>query len=166
MRNKVRKLSRPTQLEDTELRNTDGLSYGPLEDLVGYWIRRLHMQLSSGATELVAQEGLRAHQLTTLSIIVDNPEVSQSDLAKAMGIKPSNIVSLVDELEERGLVVRNAAPNTRRKYAISATNSGRRKRDEALSHMSDQEDAVLNALTNKERDDLINLLRKIRPAII
>lgn len=138
-----------------------GLTLGALSSLTGFAVRRIHQYLYAGLAKVVEQAGMKPHQFTALSLIVDNPEISQIDLARALQVKPSNMVPLIDELGSRGLVVRNPSPNTRRSYALVATEEGRNLRDRALSLIASCEDELLTPLSAADRALLLELSSKL-----
>lgn len=134
---------------------------GKLEAMVGFAIRTLHQHLSAGLTDVLAPMGLRPHQFTALSLIVDNPSMSQGELARALDIKPSNIVPLIDEMETRGLVRREQGAINRRSYALEATQEGRKARDRTCKAIMAYEDSVLAPLSSAERNMLLDITRKL-----
>src|SRR5499427_10919162 len=60
-----------------------------------------------------------------LRLIGLSPGLSQQELARRLAILPSQLVSLLDELEERGFLERRADATDRRTYALHLTTAGR-----------------------------------------
>src|SRR5580658_11036592 len=60
-----------------------------------------------------------------MRILGAQPAITQQALATALGMQPSRLVALVDELETRGLVERRANPSDRRSHALHLTEKGR-----------------------------------------
>src|SRR5215472_1925638 len=60
-----------------------------------------------------------------LRLIGLSPGLSQQELARRLAILPSQLVALLDELEERGLIERRQDATDRRTYALHRTKSGR-----------------------------------------
>ncbi|HEX8485354.1 MarR family winged helix-turn-helix transcriptional regulator [Sphingomonas sp.] len=135
--------------------------FGVLTTLSGFAVRCMHQYLVAGLASVVEQEGLKPHQFTALSLIVDNPGISQRDVAQALTIKPSNMVPLIDELELRGFVKRNAAATNRRSYALTASRDGRRFRDRALAVIAGHEENLLRFLNDDERAFLAGLTQRL-----
>ncbi|MEO6227473.1 MAG: MarR family transcriptional regulator [Thermomonas sp.] len=88
-----------------------------------------------------------------------------SDLARAAELNPGAMTRLLDKLEAKGLLAREADPADRRALHIHLTDSGRaiwrdidqcgmRVRDTALSGLSDSERNTLTALLERVRDNL------------
>jgi DNA-binding MarR family transcriptional regulator len=77
-----------------------------------------------------------------------------------MGIDPSAMVKLINELEEAGLAERRRRPNDRRAWEVKITPNGRDALQRAKKLASDVEDEVLAGLTAADRRQLLTLLRR------
>jgi DNA-binding MarR family transcriptional regulator len=87
--------------------------------------------------------------------------LSQQELAAKLGIHPSRLVALLDELERKGLVERKSNPDDRRQYSLHLTEKGTKTLEE-IGHVAQQhQEALCAALTLEEREKLAELLRKI-----
>jgi MarR family transcriptional regulator, lower aerobic nicotinate degradation pathway regulator len=84
----------------------------------------------------------------------------QQDIASSMGIDPSALVSLIDELESAGLAKRRPHPTDRRAREVALTAKGRRTLERARQMATQVDDEVLRGLTATERRELIRLLRQ------
>jgi MarR family transcriptional regulator, lower aerobic nicotinate degradation pathway regulator len=84
----------------------------------------------------------------------------QLEIATAMGIDPSTLVSLIDQLEGAGLVKRRPHPTDRRAREVTITAKGRRLLERGRRMALQVEDEVLQGLTALERRDLRRLLRR------
>jgi len=112
------------------------------------------------ATRLQELELVPAHA-GTLRAIAGNAGISQQALASRLGIVPSRLVPLLDELEKRGLVERRDHPEDRRVYALHLTEKGSRTMAELGRVARAHDDAVCAALSEKERELLRSLLSRI-----
>jgi DNA-binding MarR family transcriptional regulator len=78
-----------------------------------------------------------------------------------MEVDRSSIVKVVDQLEQKGLIVRDASPSDRRRYRLQLTATGAR----ALRRIQDavmRQDRVFSArLDETERATLIDLLTRL-----
>src|SRR4051812_4770211 len=70
----------------------------------------------------------------------------QQELSSDMGIDPSTMVSLVDELETRGLAARRRHPNDRRAWEVAITPLGRQTLERGRGMALRVEDDVLGGL--------------------
>ncbi|HLB21970.1 MAG TPA: MarR family transcriptional regulator [Solirubrobacteraceae bacterium] len=84
----------------------------------------------------------------------------QQEISSAMGVDPSTIVSLIDQLESAGLATRRPHPKDRRAREVAITAKGRRVLERARRMAVEVEDEVLGGLTAAERRQLLTLLRR------
>jgi MarR family transcriptional regulator, lower aerobic nicotinate degradation pathway regulator len=96
-----------------------------------------------------------------LSTVAELGSVSQADLGRSCGIDPKDMVTIVNELEDDGLVTRTPDPSDRRKNAIAISPRGRKllRRTELL--VDDANDQLTAALTPAERSQLTALLERV-----
>lgn len=87
--------------------------------------------------------------------------ISQQALAGNLGILPSRLVVLIDELEARGLLERRADPADRRSYALHLTDKGRDTMKAIGRVARDHQDALLTSLGAEDRDRLASLLLRV-----
>lgn len=113
------------------------------------------------ANTLLDEHGLRVRSYSVLALAVAETDVTQRDLAAALSLDPSQIVALVDELENAGFVRREVDPADRRSRRIQATDAGRARFDLARASVRDAESESLADLSASERETLRALLRKL-----
>jgi DNA-binding MarR family transcriptional regulator len=137
------------------------IAQSDLLSLIGYGMKRAYMRISQDFTQTLDVLNLRQRTFSVLSLVVENPDVSQSDIARTLGIERSGTVVIVDELEGRDLIRRDKVPGDRRAYALRATTAGIRLYKTALRRIAEHEDRVLSGLSPAERADLQRLLEHI-----
>jgi len=79
------------------------IDLGPLPELIGYVLRRAQLAVFQDFFGAFAPFDVRPAQFSVLTIIERNPGLTQSQVAEALGIKRTNFVGMLDELEKRGL---------------------------------------------------------------
>jgi DNA-binding MarR family transcriptional regulator len=102
--------------------------------------------------------GLRPRHHIALTLLRDLGETGQADLAAALRIDRTNLVGLLNELEERGLIERRRSPQDRRRHTVTLTAKGRRQLAKAEFAMLAIESEVLARLDVDERHQLHDLL--------
>lgn len=136
--------------------------YGSMADEVGFCLRRAQVAaFKHFARTVTAAEEITPGLYGMLQVIANNPGLSQSALAVAMDVDRSSIVKVIDQLEERGLIVRDAAPADRRRYRLRMTSTGTQllKRIQKAVMRQDQEFSA--RLASTERATLIALLKRL-----
>jgi DNA-binding MarR family transcriptional regulator len=103
--------------------------------------------------------GLTPASFGLLNVLGAREGAMQQELGKAMGIDPSTMVALIDELESAGLARRRPHPTDRRARAVAITPKGRRALERGRALAGQVEDEVLRGLTAAERRELLRLLR-------
>jgi DNA-binding MarR family transcriptional regulator len=98
--------------------------------------------------------------IKTLLRLAATDGISMGDMARGIGCDPSYITALVDDLAQRGLARREAAPTDRRVKTIVLTAEGRRLADE-ISAVFAVPPASFSSLTQAELRQLRGLLDKV-----
>jgi DNA-binding MarR family transcriptional regulator len=133
-----------------------------LEDLVGYNLKRAYLTVSADFKRALGEDGFAPRVFSALSLTVQFPNITQSELARMLGIERSGLVAIVDELENRGFLERNAVPGDRRVQALMPTQAGQAAYAHARDVVRNHEAQLLGHLAPEEMETLLGLLRKIR----
>ncbi|HKX11225.1 MAG TPA: MarR family transcriptional regulator [Stellaceae bacterium] len=135
------------------------ISLGLLPSLLGYALRRAQVAVFQNFTEVVGASELTPGQFGVLVVIDANPGLSQTQLGNALGIDRSTVVAVIDRLETRGQVARQAAPNDRRSHALYLSDSGKTTLRRLTDRVRAHERAIARHLSAEEQARLIELLR-------
>jgi DNA-binding MarR family transcriptional regulator len=111
--------------------------------------------------ERIEPLGLKPAHSGVLSAIDESDGLSQQALGEKLGLFPSRLVGVLDELEQRKLVERRDSPADRRSYALYLTRAGRETLAEINRIGHEHQDALCAALSESERAQLAGLLRRI-----
>ena len=133
-----------------------------LRRFLGYHMKRAFMVVQADLTIALKPFDLRMLTYTALVLIVDNPGLSQTQLAATMGMERSNIVVIVDELEQRELIFRERVPTDRRTYALRATLAGQRLCEKAVAACAAHEARLFSGLDENTRQTIIEALSSVR----
>jgi DNA-binding MarR family transcriptional regulator len=104
--------------------------------------------------------GLTPALFALLNVLGAREGAIQSELSSDMGIDPSAMVKMIDELEGAGLAERRRRPSDRRAWEVTITAKGRRTLKRARELVIQVEDEVLGGLSAGDRRDLLALLRR------
>jgi DNA-binding MarR family transcriptional regulator len=104
--------------------------------------------------------GLTPALFAVLNYLRAHEGAIQQQIGSAMGIDPSTMVSLVDQLERAGLAKRRPHQQDRRAREVLITPKGRRTLKRARELAEEVEGEVLQGLSPAERRQLVTLLRK------
>jgi DNA-binding MarR family transcriptional regulator len=96
-----------------------------------------------------------------LRLLRRSPGISQQNLARALDMHASRLVSVIDGLEKRGLVVREPNPDDRRLYSLRLTPSGSEMLREIGLVARSHNELMTSGLDAAERAQLAALLQRI-----
>ena len=97
---------------------------GPLGRGLGFALRRAQAAVVEDFLARFSAEDIRPNQFAVLTVLRHNPGLRQTQASFALGIKRTNFVPLIDELERRGLVERRQVAGDRRAAALFLTKDG------------------------------------------
>jgi DNA-binding MarR family transcriptional regulator len=126
-----------------------------------FLVAQVGSHAASKFAERLAPLGLSPPHAGILRVLSADPGLSQQALGAILGILPSRLVILVDDLEKRGLVERRDTPDDRRSYALLLTGKGKEMLDDIGRVAREHDAAVCAALSEKEREQLASLLGRI-----
>jgi len=112
-----------------------------LDGFIGYHMKRAYVTLSTDFRRALGEDGFAPRVFSAMSLIVQFPNITQSELARKLGIERSGLVAIIDELEQRSFVRRQPVPGDR---------------------VHDHENQLLSHMTTAEKATLVSLLQKIR----
>jgi DNA-binding MarR family transcriptional regulator len=148
----------PDMQPRTIARDTDEageLDLGVLTDSVGFALRGAHQ--ASGAA-FAALTGSSGH-FAALTLIANNPGITQMRLADALGRSRSTMVPLLDALERDGLAVREASPRDARSHALSITAAGQAWLEQMIPLVRGHDARLTLGLAAADRAALMRILR-------
>jgi MarR family transcriptional regulator for hemolysin len=105
-------------------------------------------------------DDLRTTHLMLLTLLRDHGPTSQAGLAEALRLDPSNLVGLLNDLERRGMVIREHHPDDRRRHVVRIAAAGITELQTTEQRLTAVEDRVLGALDSEERATLHCLLMR------
>jgi DNA-binding MarR family transcriptional regulator len=111
--------------------------------------------------ERLAPLGLNPPHAGIFGVLSAHGGMSQQALCTMLGILPSRLVVLVDDLEGRGFVERRDSPDDRRSYALHLTERGRQTLEAVGRVAREHDSAVCAALNEKEREQFHSWLARI-----
>jgi DNA-binding MarR family transcriptional regulator len=135
-----------------------------LSGYIGYGMKRALSIVQADLARVLAEYGLRAVSFSALSIIVAEPGLTQTRLADALQVERSNLVTIIDELAGRDLIIRAPVPADRRRHALMPTATGRKLAAAAQASVADHERKLFACLSAAEQADLHRILNKFRQA--
>lgn len=97
-----------------------------VRDRFGYLLKHARERLAAISGPALARLGINGRELAVLTVLADGEPPSQLEAAQRLAIDRSTMVTLIDELEAKGLVDRRPHGADRRKNIVVLTNRGRK----------------------------------------
>ena len=129
-------------------------------EFAGQLFFRLWRASHTRVAEALQSIGLTPALFGLLNVLGGREGAIQQELGALMGIDPSTMVSLIDQLESAGLAKRRPCPRDRRAREVSITPKGRRVLERGRRMALEVEDQVLQGLSAAERHELLKLMRQ------
>jgi DNA-binding MarR family transcriptional regulator len=129
-------------------------------EYAGQLFFRLWRASHTRVAEALGSIGLTPASFGVLNVLGARNGAIQQEIGSLMGIDPSTMVALIDDLEGAGLVERRPHPKDRRARAVALTAKGRRRLERGRALAGQVEDEVLGGLPADERRELLRLLRR------
>ena len=130
----------------------------------GFLLGRLGITLKTQTMGEFEREGCNAYQYSVLALLDEGARETQATIAKTLQFDPSQLVSLLDGLEEHGLIERRRDPNDRRRQMVSLTPAGKKQLGVFRKLVQRIEDEFLAPLDEEERAQLHELLLRVATA--
>ncbi len=132
-----------------------------LRAFTGYTMKRAFNVLSADLQRSLAPHGLRMMTFSALAMIEENPGLRPSQLAEALMMERANLVVILGELTDRGLVCRTQSAEDRRAFALHLTEAGATAFAAARKAAAVNDARVQASLDADERSALRAALRQI-----
>ncbi|MFI5845753.1 MarR family winged helix-turn-helix transcriptional regulator [Catenuloplanes sp. NPDC051500] len=115
---------------------------------------------SARVRDALATEGLTMRSVFTLRHLADGP-VNQQTLIDLLGVDPSSLVGVLNELEGLGLASRQRDTADRRRHIVTLTPKGAATLQAVDDVLDKADNDLFGALSPRERDQLNRLLIKV-----
>jgi DNA-binding MarR family transcriptional regulator len=137
-----------------------------LTEFLGYSLKRALSIVYADLGRVLSEFDLRAVSFSALSVVVSQPGLTQTQLAEILQIERSNLVTIIDELACRNLILRAPVAHDRRRHAMMPTPAGKKLAATVHTRVRAHEDEVFAGITLAERAELQRILNKFRKSAL
>lgn len=122
---------------------------------------RAYDTIDSRLRSALREEGLTVSQLGVLEALMHIGPMVQSELAEKLLTSPSNLTTVLDNLERDGMVRRQRSTEDRRQVEVSLTSDGRELIEDVFPSHAQRITRLFGALDPEEQEELGRLCRKL-----
>jgi len=149
---------------DREPSGNGEVKLGGLEDLIGFHLRLAQDASFRAFARHSGQPHLKPGRFAAMTVIHDNPGISQVALSRAIARDKSSVTPLVQELSRHGLVKRQTSASDRRSIRLTLTRSGEAVLADLATHAMEH-DRQLDEIVGDSKPEFIALLKKITDSL-
>lgn len=102
----------------------DGVPIGRGADRLGFLLARHGAIADVRMRQALGASGLKHRAGVVLLYLAESGRMSQRALIEALGVDPSVLVAILNDLERDGLIERRRDPNDRRRHIVEITPAG------------------------------------------
>jgi DNA-binding MarR family transcriptional regulator len=136
------------------------IKFGPLENWVGFNLRMAQEATFAAFSHLSREIGESPGRFAILTLIGENPGISQSALGQAAGRDKSSMTPVLEGLVKRGLVQRTRADADRRSYRLALTPAGVATRAR-MTACAKRHEKNLDRIIGRDRAGFLRVLKRI-----
>jgi DNA-binding MarR family transcriptional regulator len=126
-----------------------------------FLLARLGIAIKARAFDEFEQSGFSPYHYSVLALLEEGARDTQGAIADALQLDRSQLVGLLDALEERELIERHRDPNDRRRHVVSLTTAGRDQLASFRTIIERIEGEFLAPLDEADRASLHGLLSRL-----
>jgi MarR family transcriptional regulator, lower aerobic nicotinate degradation pathway regulator len=131
------------------------------ETLPGHYIRRLQQIAVAVFLQETQEHGITPVQYAALNQVAKTPGIDQRTLARTIGLDTSTIASVIDRLEARGLMQRQASPHDRRVRLLTLSVAGLDLLMAISPDVLKAQERMLHPLSKSERAEFMRMLQAV-----
>jgi MarR family transcriptional regulator, organic hydroperoxide resistance regulator len=129
-----------------------------LESEITWLLHRAAQRMRGVTGDVAERHGLALRDYIVLSALDKTPGLTQGELGRSLGLDKTTLMSQLDRLEQRGLVVRHHDPHDRRLRIPVITDGGEALRATVADACAAAEASVLNTVDQQQIQALRGML--------
>ena len=134
------------------------------EEPCGLLIKQISEALDKNINKALKEDGLTHSQLMLMIFLSEAEEkkLPFKELEKKLGVAQPTVVGIISRLEQKGFVSTMGDASDKRVKLVELTDSGMEKCRHTHEFATRAEEKMLSGITDKEKNQLNDLLKKVR----
>lgn len=132
-----------------------------MDETLHHLLMRFQVLRYKQMQRLAARLGLLAGQPKVLEFLLHHEGGEQKEIAGFYHIEPATVTSLLDRMEQRGLIERRQRDGNRRSYHVYLTEKGRQCAQQAYQLLLEQDECAFAGFDEAERRQFLSMLQRI-----
>ena len=132
-----------------------------MDDSFHYLSMINHMTVQKKLMEQLKDTGLTLGQPKVLDYLKDHDGVSQKEIAAGCLIEAGSLTSILNRMEEKGLIERKMLNGNRRTFHIFMTESGKKNQKLVEETFEKIEETALNNISEEEQKVFMEIFHRI-----
>jgi DNA-binding MarR family transcriptional regulator len=132
-----------------------------LEEYLGIKVAKVRNSIKNEMELALIPYDITTTQFVVLVKLCEKDRMTQKDFALDTNYKQSALTLILDKLEAKKLIIREAKENDRRAYLIAITQKGRELEKKVIVHAKELEKRILENISEDEIKIFLNVLDKI-----
>ena len=133
------------------------------QDKIAIWLKFVNLECDKLSIDVLEPYDLTLTQYKVLKFLLINPQgtIRQVDIEEHFYIRNPTVTKVLQNLERKGLILRQTNPNDNRSKIICLTEKAKAM-ESLLYELGDElERRLTNNLTNDDKKELLRLLKKL-----
>ena len=153
-------------MSDTAYTDTEHQSTFPTDHSIAYLAREITKIYTRNLQDAIAEHGILIGQYHFLRVLWEKDEITQRELANAVGMKESTTFTALAGMEKQGLLTRKRDSDDRRKMTVKLTDKGRGLKSKLIPIAKAVNDRPLTGLAPEQVSDLKAKLETLRNNLV
>lgn len=132
-----------------------------MDDSLHYLIMANQMLVQRGLLERLKETGLTIGQPKVLDYLKEHNGSNQKEIARACFLEAGSLTSILNRMEEKGLVERRMLNGNRRSFHVFLTENGKKNQELVEEMFAEIEKDALDGISSEEFETFMEVYRKI-----
>lgn len=132
-----------------------------MDESLHYLIMAKQMLVQKSLMDQIKDTGLTIGQPKILDYLKEHDGSNQKEIARACFLEAGSLTTILNKMEEKGLIERRMLNGNRRSFHIFMTEEGKRKQQMVDKAFKEIEQKALSGILEEEYERFLNIYKRI-----